>query len=62
MFSTKTIELKSAAEIETMRRAGAILSESLAAIAAAVRPGVATLELDRIAVAELTSGKPNRRS
>jgi len=36
-----------------MRLAGAVLSQALAAIVAAVRPGVATLELDRIAVCEL---------
>jgi len=60
MFSTKTIELKSAAEIETMRRAGSILSEALAAIVAAVRPGATTLDFDRIAVSELVrlGGKP----
>jgi methionyl aminopeptidase len=53
MFSTKTIEIKSPAEIETMRRAGSLLSEALAAIVAAVRPGTATIELDRIAAAEI---------
>jgi methionyl aminopeptidase len=53
MFSTKTIELKSAAELDCMRRGADILSRALAAAIAAVRPGAATLELDRAAAAEL---------
>jgi len=54
MFSTKTIELKSAAELESMRRGAEILSQALAASMAAVQPGTTTLELDRIAAAELS--------
>ncbi|MBI5239547.1 MAG: type I methionyl aminopeptidase [Elusimicrobia bacterium] len=53
MFSTKTIELKSAAELDCMRRGAEILSQALAAAMAAVRPGATTLELDRVAAAEL---------
>ncbi len=53
MFSTKSIELKSVAEISTMRRAGAILCEALETVVRAVEPGTATMELDRIAVAQL---------
>lgn len=52
MFSTKTIEIKSAAELSLMRQAGGILAETLAVLEAAVRPGLSTLELDRLAVAE----------
>ncbi|WP_456446583.1 type I methionyl aminopeptidase [Oceanithermus sp.] len=43
------IVLKSAAEIERMAEAGARLTEVMDRIAEAVRPGVSTLELDRIA-------------
>ncbi|MDD5655775.1 MAG: type I methionyl aminopeptidase [Elusimicrobia bacterium] len=57
MFSTKTVELKGAAELAAMRRAGSVLAQALAAVAAAVRPGLTTLELDRIAVAELARRK-----
>ncbi len=53
MFSTKTIELKSAAELDCMRRGGDILSRALAAAMAAVRPGATTLELDGAAAAEI---------
>lgn len=41
--------LKSASQIERMARAGALVSEVLDAVGAAIRPGVMTLELDRIA-------------
>jgi len=54
MLSTKAIELKGETELAIMRRGGAILSEVLAEIAAAVRPGMTTIELDRIAAAELS--------
>jgi methionyl aminopeptidase len=57
MFSTKTIEIKSAAEIGIMRRAGAILSEVMSALVAAAQPGITTLELDRLAAAELARRK-----
>jgi len=43
------IVLKSPAEIERMAEAGALLTEVMDEIAAAVRPGVSTLELDRVA-------------
>ncbi len=50
---TELVRLKTAAEIATMRRAGAIVAEMLARTRAAVRPGVATAELDRVAAAVL---------
>lgn len=40
------ITLKSAGEIEIMRRAGAIVAETLALVGSLVRPGVSTAELD----------------
>ena len=40
---------KTPAEIEKMRRAGQVLFEAMKAVKAAVRPGVTTVELDRIA-------------
>ncbi|WP_457636911.1 type I methionyl aminopeptidase [Oceanithermus sp.] len=43
------IVLKSPAEIERMATAGALLTEVMDQVAAAVRPGVTTAELDRIA-------------
>ena len=49
------IILKSAAEIETMRQAGHINAMALEAVARAVRPGVTTRELDRIATGVILS-------
>jgi methionyl aminopeptidase len=43
------LELKSPEELERMRRAGQIVAEVLARLREEVRPGVRTLELDRIA-------------
>jgi methionyl aminopeptidase len=43
------VTLKSPEQIATMRRAGAVVAEMLARATAAVRPGVTTGELDRIA-------------
>jgi methionyl aminopeptidase len=46
---TELVTLKTPEQVATMRRAGAIVAEMLARTAAAVRPGVTTGELDRIA-------------
>jgi methionyl aminopeptidase len=43
------IILKTPQEIEKMRRAGRIVADTRARVAAAVRPGVTTLDLDRVA-------------
>ncbi len=45
------VTLKSASEIATMRRAGAVVAEMLARCSAAVRPGITTGELDAIGAA-----------
>lgn len=44
-----TVELKSAPEIDRMRRAGRVVAEILDALEAAVAPGVSTWELDQLA-------------
>lgn len=43
------INYKTSAEIEKMRKAGVVLFEALKAVKAAVKPGVSTGELDRVA-------------
>ena len=47
------ITRKSRAEIEKMRRAGRVVAEVLALVESALKPGVATIELDRIAEAHM---------
>ena len=49
------ITYKTPTEIEKMRRAGVVLFEALKAVKAAVRPGVTTLELDRVAESVIRS-------
>ena len=44
---------KSAAELDKMRRAGAIVAATIDAVLDAVAPGVSTLDLDRVAVASI---------
>ena len=55
-MSREAIILKSPDEIETMRRAGAIVAEVLQVLKENVRPGVTTLDLEKIAE-ELTKKK-----
>jgi methionyl aminopeptidase len=43
------VEIKTAAQIDTMRRAGLLVGQTLELLRAAVRPGVTTLELDALA-------------
>ncbi|WP_433504246.1 type I methionyl aminopeptidase [Pseudonocardia halophobica] len=45
----RDIELKSPAEIEAMRAAGAVVAAALAAVADLAKPGVSTAELDALA-------------
>ena len=48
-MAARGIEIKTAEQIERMRRAGLVVAEALAAMGAAVRPGATTAELDAIA-------------
>jgi methionyl aminopeptidase len=57
MFSTKTIELKSAKELGLMREAGAIVAGTLALLSQAAKSGVSTAELDKLAADELAKKK-----
>ena len=50
---TELVALKTPEQVAVMRRAGAIVAEMLARTSAAVRPGVTTAELDRVAAAVL---------
>jgi methionyl aminopeptidase len=43
------IQIKTPAEIELMRRAGIVVGNALAALRAAVRPGISTADLDEVA-------------
>lgn len=45
----RDIELKSPAEIEAMRAAGAVVAAALAAVSELAKPGVSTAELDAVA-------------
>jgi methionyl aminopeptidase len=51
------ITRKSRAEIEKMRRAGRVVAEVLALVESALKPGVATIELDRLAEAHIRSSR-----
>ena len=53
----EAIILKSPDEIETMRRAGAIVAEVLALLKGKVRPGITTLELEKTAEDETRKRK-----
>ncbi|MDP3062500.1 MAG: type I methionyl aminopeptidase [Chloroflexota bacterium] len=57
---TGGISIKSSQELELMRRAGRIMGVTLAALRKAVVPGVATQELDAVALREMRrlGGKP----
>jgi methionyl aminopeptidase len=46
---SQMVELKTAAEIEAMAEAGAVVAEALRAVQGHARPGIATAELDRVA-------------
>jgi len=54
-WSGRMIQIKTAQEIELMRASGLVTSGALAAVKAAVRPGVTTGELDAIAADHIRS-------
>ena len=47
------MKLKSRSDVDKMRRAGRVVAEVLALVESALKPGVTTLELDRIAEAHI---------
>jgi methionyl aminopeptidase len=49
MFGRERVELKDGADVRAMRAAGLVVADALAAVRAAVRPGVTTAELDAVA-------------
>jgi methionyl aminopeptidase len=49
VFRERGVELKTPDQIDLMRRAGLVVGETLDLLRRAVRPGVSTLELDRLA-------------
>lgn len=53
MLMKKAVEAKTSRELAVMRRAGAVVGDTLRALAAKVAPGVTTGEIDRWARAEL---------
>ncbi len=50
------VQLKTPAQIEAMKPAGALVAQTLAAVKDAARPGVSTRELDQIAAAVIADG------
>lgn len=48
MFSRRSLELKTTSQLQSMRRAGEVLSAALDAAVAAAAPGVTTAELDAV--------------
>ncbi len=49
MFRDRGVEIKTPDQIALMRKAGLVVSEALSLLRSAVRPGVTTKELDRLA-------------
>lgn len=54
--SRKVVAQRSAAELDAMAVAGALVAEALRAVRAAAVPGVSTLELDRVAESVIRDG------
>ena len=53
MLMNKTVELKSASELAIMRRAGAVVADTLSLLKDVVKPGMTTGEIDAIAREQL---------
>ncbi len=49
MFRERGVEIKTPAQIERMRAAGLVVGETLELLRRTIRPGMTTLDLDRIA-------------
>lgn len=49
MFGRERFDLKNGAQVRSMRAAGLVVADALAAVRAAARPGVTTAELDAVA-------------
>ena len=58
------IKIKSAAEIEQMKKAGALSKMALRHVGAMIRPGVSTFELDQLAeqIIRMHGGTPPLRA
>ncbi|MET1231617.1 MAG: type I methionyl aminopeptidase [Candidatus Limnocylindrales bacterium] len=56
-FHDRRVTLKSAAQVERMAVAGRLVADVLDAVAAAIQPGVSTLELDAIADATIRAAR-----
>ncbi|WP_029252192.1 type I methionyl aminopeptidase [Paraoerskovia marina] len=53
MFGREKIEYKSLDEVRTMRRAGLVVAQALAAVRKSARPGMTTADLDQVAAATI---------
>ncbi len=56
------IQVKTPGQVAIMREAGLVVARTLEAVAATVRPGVTTAELDALAEQEIRAAAPPRRS
>jgi methionyl aminopeptidase len=55
VFRDRGVEIKTSAQIDVMRSAGLVVGETLELLRRSVRPGITTLELDRIAEENIRS-------
>ena len=55
MFRDRGVEIKTPAQVETMRAAGLVVGETLALLRRSVAPGMTTLDLDRLAEEHIRS-------
>ncbi|MFI5347465.1 MAG: type I methionyl aminopeptidase [Elusimicrobiota bacterium] len=53
MFMEKSVEVKSAGELATMRQAGAVVADILVLLSGIIKPGMTTGQIDQIAREEL---------
>ena len=55
MFRERGVEIKTPSQVETMRAAGLVVGETLELLRRSVRPGLTTLDLDRLAEEHIRS-------